>query len=322
MTFLKDILRTVRSNLSAYLIIMAFTYGAHVAGVVYSTTHPSERAALGRRISSDAAMGTDGMFRGMVGRNYAVLVGIIFAHNFQATFVDMLLPSLILPGYGVTSYIRASYHGGVVYGLPLSTNIQTVSVVLLEGQAYIIAMLAVYVYGSRLIVPKLFGLSGYKEGIVVALKSYWRLILFVPVILFVAALYEAWVLTDRIPPNPFPSNYDASFTSHFRQYVSVERQGMLISYDSACVGINDVKIAGAALHDVGYFGPLFVSKDSLKVSIDISLPQTLWRDPGVIRRLQSAATMLKEPFADRHYQFSASAVDSLGEWRKAVMIKP
>ena len=61
---------------------------------------------------------------------------------------------------------------------------------ILEGQAYILALFAVYLQGRALLWPKSVGLETYKQGYVEGLKRTGRMYILVIMTLAIAAVYE------------------------------------------------------------------------------------------------------------------------------------
>ena len=70
---------------------------------------------------------------------------------------------------------------------------------ILEGQGYVLAMLAAYVQGSAFLFPKSVGATSRKQGYGVGVKRSIRLYLLVVPVLAVAAVYEALVVILIMP---------------------------------------------------------------------------------------------------------------------------
>jgi hypothetical protein len=235
----------------------------------------------------------------------------------------MLLPWLFISSTGAKVFITGPFYAGMIFGPPSLANIRIYGVALLEFQAESFAILAAYVFATRLLVPKMFAISNYKDAIIVALRSYLELSLFVPIFFVVAAGYEAWSITSLIPQNPFPSTYDSQFalhTKHTNAIINFNNQQ--IYYDSTMLQTSDAKIAQIVLHDIGYFGPLSIYKDSLHYSVKISLSEENWGKQETIRRLTAAATRLKGSFVSRQYEIVACSRDSLANWREKSLANP
>jgi hypothetical protein len=71
---------------------------------------------------------------------------------------------------------------GLVFHLPT---------IILEGQAYVLAMLTAYVQGMAFLRPSTVGVKTHRQGYWEGVKLSVRVYLLVVVVLFVAAVYEA-----------------------------------------------------------------------------------------------------------------------------------
>ena len=70
---------------------------------------------------------------------------------------------------------------------------------LLEGQGYILALLAVYVSGNTFLRPRSVGLKTHGEGYVAGLQQTASLYILVTLLLAVAAVYEAMEVIYIVP---------------------------------------------------------------------------------------------------------------------------
>ena len=61
---------------------------------------------------------------------------------------------------------------------------------ILEGQAYILALFAIYLQGRAFLWPKSVGLKTYKQGYVERIKRTGRMYILVILTLAIAAVYE------------------------------------------------------------------------------------------------------------------------------------
>ncbi len=316
--FFRNIFTIFRTNLRPYLVISLIAYGLFAAGVIYTFTQTGNVAHL-RSPIPDAIDGS--LFRDAMGHNFLKLSWVIFLHNSTVCLFDMVLPSLVIPFYAIYILLKTPFHLGVAFG-PTATNFLALGVVLLEDQGYIFAALASYAYATRALFPKAFGLPNYKQGFIVGIRNFGYLVLCVPVILLVSAGYESWVIVVRIPDNPFPSVYDSQFLAQAPNVnTTIEFHGQQISYDSTKLQESDARIAQLTPHDVGYFGPIVASRDSLSYTIAISLSQQYWDNPEINRRLGIAAKRLKGAFQSRHYSVAARSRDSLGIWKERVFAR-
>lgn len=113
------------------------------------------------------------------------------------------VPSLVVPFSG----ILVGAYRAVLWGLMLSPThpglrlamIPHSLTLLLEGQAYVVAMLAAYVHGRAFLWPKSAGVEGHGRGYVEGLRRRARLYLLVILLLLVAAVYEALEVILLVP---------------------------------------------------------------------------------------------------------------------------
>jgi hypothetical protein len=193
-----SIVQIIRRNMRAYLVINAIYYGLVIAGMIYVIGNPGLQEtlldAVGQSFSSEGPLAAVGeAYGGGTVLNAMLLTFVV--NLFLGSFVFITLPSLIVPFSGLLMGVyRAS-----LWGLLLSPSkpellgpmIPHSLTLLLEGQAYIVAMLGVYVLGKALIRPETVGESSHWRGYLAGLKATGVLYVAVTGLLAVAAVYEA-----------------------------------------------------------------------------------------------------------------------------------
>ncbi|MHB0876834.1 MAG: hypothetical protein ACYC5O_12420 [Anaerolineae bacterium] len=196
---LRAALAIVSRHRRAYLRINAVYYGLVVLGMVLVATQPEVQEAL---IASTAAGFSSGPLS-LVGEAYGggqVLqaAAITFAVNLViGTIAYIGVPSLVVPFAGlVTGCFRALLWGLLLS--PANPDLRWVMIphsvtLLLEGQAYIMAMFAAYVLWTTVLHPDAPGLTVARRY-ALGLGRGLRLYLLVVLLLAVAALYEAFEL--------------------------------------------------------------------------------------------------------------------------------
>jgi hypothetical protein len=123
------------------------------------------------------------------------------------SFVTITLPSLIVPFSGlVMGGIRAA-----LWGLLFSPQFQGAGpgeivaglliavLILLEGQGYVLALLAAYVQGRAFLWPERVGADGHREGYWFGLKQSARIYLLIALVLLVGAVYEVLFTVVALP---------------------------------------------------------------------------------------------------------------------------
>ncbi len=198
-------LRTIREFRRAYIVLNLVYYGLVICGMVYVAFHPSLQQLLLEAVGSAF---TEGPFS-TVGAAYTggqVLLAIVltFVVNLTiASFLWITLPSLVVPFSGlVTGACRAILWGVLLS--PSSPEMSTVMIphsltLILEGQAYILAMLGAYVQGKAFLWPATVGATTHSEGYRAGVKRSLRLYLLVAIVLAVAAVYEVLEVIFIIP---------------------------------------------------------------------------------------------------------------------------
>jgi hypothetical protein len=136
-------------------------------------------------------------------------IGLTFGINLVVgSLGSITLPSLVIPFSGLlVAGLRAVMWGvlfspqivaGVGVG-ELGAGFMVVGLLLLEGQAYVLAALGAYVQGRAFLWPRRVGATGRGQGYWYGLKEQARLYLLVALVLLVAALYEVWIALVGIP---------------------------------------------------------------------------------------------------------------------------
>ncbi len=205
MNLLKPGLKVVRENSKAYVIINVCYYGVVLLCMALVALRPAVQHSLvgaaGAGFSANGPFGFVG--QAYSGGSYGLAVLYTFLINlFLGTLLYITLPSLFLPFFGlVTGLVRA-----VLWGLLLSPAMPGLRLamiphsltVLLEGQAYILAILASY---SQWLTA--FRASPGGPGF---LARYWSglkktVALYGPIaaVLLVAAIYEAAEVIYVVP---------------------------------------------------------------------------------------------------------------------------
>ena len=122
-------------------------------------------------------------------------IGLTFLVNLViGSFLYITLPSLIIPFLGfLLGIYRAMLWGLLFY--PGHPDIGMIMIphsitLILEGQAYILALFGVYLQGRAFLWPKSVGLETHRQGYVEGLKHTGKIYRLVILTLAVAAIYE------------------------------------------------------------------------------------------------------------------------------------
>lgn len=188
----------VREDWRAYLTINIVYYGLVALGMIYvAFINPDLQRTLlgsiGQAFTSGPLAGVGSAYTG--GQVLRAMFLTLVVNLFLGTFAEITLPSLVIPFSGLLmGIIRAS-----LWGLILSPAESSLAgpmiphslTLILEGQGYILALLAVYVQGKAFLRPQAYNVQGHLRGYVEGLRRTGWIYLLVVLFLLVAAIYEA-----------------------------------------------------------------------------------------------------------------------------------
>lgn len=188
--------RLVQENRRAYIAINSVYYGLVVICMIYVVFDQELQQSLLKEIGAEFMTGPLG-FVGQAYVNAKVFTAIaatFFVNLLIGSFASITLPSLIIPFSG---FLIGIYRA-IVWGLllsPASPEIRFVMIphsftLIIEGQAYILTLLAAYIQGRAFLWPKSVGMEGRARGYLEGLKRTGKLYLLIILTLAVAAIYE------------------------------------------------------------------------------------------------------------------------------------
>jgi len=197
-----DGLDIIRRNRRLYIILNAVYYSLIVVGLVYSlfdrSLHDFFIEAAGATYGSGGSLSFvgDAYMNGKVLEAVAITFGINLA---VGSFASITLPSLIIPFSGLAIAVYRAALWGVIYspepGVTLTmANIGfaafAVGLLFLEGQAYVLTMLAVVLQGRAFLSPKTVGEESRGRAYLAGLKMTGILYVLVAIVLIISAIYE------------------------------------------------------------------------------------------------------------------------------------
>jgi hypothetical protein len=206
---MKEALRLLKQFKRVYFVLSGIYYGLVLCGMIFVVFDRPLQQLLLDSIGQAYSQGTlIEVLNAYVKGKLLQAIGLTFVINlFLASFISINLPSLIIPFSGLlVGSFRALLWGFIFSppGLVASSGktligVLTVILLLLEGQGYILAMLAAYVQGVTFLNPRLFGASTHRQGYWLGIKHSFNLYLLVVLVLAVAAVYEAAVVILVFP---------------------------------------------------------------------------------------------------------------------------
>jgi len=208
---LKDVKRIITENRRPYLILNLVYFGLVLLGAIYSSLNPSlvqwlkEGTAQALTNGGPLVMVADAYISG----NFLTAVVLTFIVNLiLGAILYITLPSMVVPFFGLLmGSFRAVLWGVLVlsiipyeaYSVPAWLNM------LVEGEAYILAMLAAYIQGKAFIWPESVGAANRKQGYARGLAATWKLYILIVLVLAVAAIWEAFAVIYLMPMLGSPS---------------------------------------------------------------------------------------------------------------------
>jgi hypothetical protein len=208
MKFLRSVAAVLSNSFRPLLLMNLVYFGLVGAGMAYGAWDQSVSDAIHSELKSEVPQQLPTVYDAYLGGHFVNAVALTFVINFcVGSLLFITLPSLVLPFSGVAlGATRAVY-----WGLMFSPNFGTLSfarvatgaliagLIMLEGEAYVLAMLASYVHGKSWLAPARVGATsrwqGYKFGAFRTLNIY----ALIAIVLAVAAIYEATLVILVIP---------------------------------------------------------------------------------------------------------------------------
>jgi hypothetical protein len=196
MNLIKSAWAIIQENRKAYIIINIVYYGLVAACMVYAAFNRPLQDVLLKTVGA-AFMTGPLSFVGTAYVNAQVFTAILvtfFVNLLIGSLASITIPSLIIPFSG---FIIGMYRA-VMWGLLLSPAHPELRIVMIphmltliiEGQAYILTLLAAYIQGRAFLRPATVGVEGHGKGYLEGLKRTLKIYALVVLTLAVAAIYE------------------------------------------------------------------------------------------------------------------------------------
>jgi hypothetical protein len=210
MKALHTALGVVRGARRPYLALNLVYYGLVASAMVYATFDSSLQPAL---MESVGAALTEGPFAPVLdaytGGQVWLAIGLTFGVNLLVgSFVTITLPSLVVPFSGLLlAGLRAVLWGvlftpqidGGIGATKLVAGLLLLVLLILEGQAYVLATLGAYLHGRAFLWPRSVGATRRWQGYWHGVKQQAPVYLLVAIVLLVAAVYEVLLAVVAVP---------------------------------------------------------------------------------------------------------------------------
>jgi hypothetical protein len=195
---LRSACQIVNRYRTAYVAINCGYYGLVLVAMLYvALVNPALQEQLLSDVQSALTEGPLATVGGLyLGGNVVAAALLTFLVNLLVgAILTITVPSLIVPFAG----IALGVYRAVLWGLLLAPTTRELALVMiphsltliLEGQGYILALLASYVHGMAFLRPQSVGVVGHRQGYLNGAKLTGRLYVLVVIVLAVAAVYEA-----------------------------------------------------------------------------------------------------------------------------------
>lgn len=186
----------IRTHRRAYLWLNVMYYGLIGVGIGYAMFDPNLQNLIINAVGAAFSQGP----LAVIGEAYitgqtlrAILLTFVI-NLFVGSGATITLPSLLIPFSGL---LMGAYRA-IVWGLIYAPNTPELRIIffphlptlLLEGQAYVLALLAAVIQGRALFAPHTIGATTRWQGYKHSLKLTLQLYMLVLLVLAVAAIYE------------------------------------------------------------------------------------------------------------------------------------
>ncbi len=202
---IQDAVTIVREHRRAYLALNILYYGLILAGMAYVVFNPSLQQELLEAVGLAFTQGPlVAVGEAYTGGELVLAALLTFVVNLIiGSAVWITLPSLIIPFSGIASGALRALLWGFLFS-PVTPEIRSILIphsitLILEGQAYILAMLAAYIQGRSFLWPGTIEARNHVEGYIRGALRSLRLYILVALVLAVAAVYEALEVILLIP---------------------------------------------------------------------------------------------------------------------------
>jgi hypothetical protein len=203
---LRRALMVIQAEKGAYIYLNILYYGLVLLGMIYVTffnpgLQETLMQAAGKAFNEGPLAAVGSAYGG--GQVFQAMVVTFIVNLFLGSMVEMSLPSLIIPFSGLLMGV----YRAILWGLLLSPANASLSgpmiphslTLLIEGQAYILVMLAIYIHGKAFLRPQAYGMQGRLHGYLEGLKRTGWIYLLVTLVLAIAAIYEAFEVIYLAP---------------------------------------------------------------------------------------------------------------------------
>ena len=198
-------LAVVQENRRAYITFNAAYYGFVIAAMIYVAFNPEVQQQLLATVSESFSRGALSIARQAYeeSRVLPAILATFLINLLLGSLAQLSLPSLLIPFSG----LLVGFYRALMWGLLLSPASPELALpmlphsitLILEGQAYVLVMLAIYSHGKAFLFPRSVGAGNHRNGYLEGLKQHGYLYVLVTLLLLIAAVYEALEVIYLVP---------------------------------------------------------------------------------------------------------------------------
>jgi hypothetical protein len=196
----REALALIKENRFTFIILNIAYFATVVLGMVLIRSKPEIQQELLSTVANSFSSGPLQFIAGAYSNGQVInaVVFTYFTNIFLGCFVAINLPSMIIPFSGfLVGGVRAILWGFLfspeMMDLTLAKVLIAIGIgllILLEGEGYVLALLAAYLHGKAWLIPSSVGADSLHAGYLSGIRITLRLYLLILSILLVAAIYE------------------------------------------------------------------------------------------------------------------------------------
>ena len=196
MTVFRDAIRVLSHHRRAFVGVNVLFYGTVLGGMAVSLIVPGLHQEVVRQVSEQLEQpGAGGLISSAYDRGIPLAGLVTFLTNLLIGSIGSItLPSLLVPFSGVALVAFRALQWGLLYpptGLGLTSLLPHYVTLIVEGQAYVLALTAAVIQGRMFLRPGSVGIASHRGGYIAGLRATARLYPLIAAILLVVAFYEA-----------------------------------------------------------------------------------------------------------------------------------
>jgi hypothetical protein len=196
MRLIKDAWGFVSENRTAYIIINVVYYGLVIVFMIVAAFNQPLQEMLLKSVGQAYTTGVmSALGAAYLNAEMLKAISLTFVVNLVVgAFLTITVPSVIVPFIGLLMGLYRAIMWGLILS-PANLALRLIMIphsitLLIEGQGYILALLAVYIQGRTFLWPKTAGVEGHVHGYIEGIKRTGKLYILVILTLAIAAIYE------------------------------------------------------------------------------------------------------------------------------------